>query len=62
MRLTTLTIRALTAVLTRYRADMPDLDNPVSEIIESRKTEKTYDWPGPLPNAARAAAPTMIHP
>jgi hypothetical protein len=57
-----LTISALTAVLARKRADMPDLDNPVSEIIESRKTENTYDWPGPLPKTARAPAPTMNQP
>ncbi len=62
MRLTMLTIRALTAVLAMKRADMPDLDNPVSEIIESMKMEKTYDWPGPLLKTARAPAPTMNQP
>ena len=61
-RLTKVTRMALTMVLTASSAEIPVRDSPMSSIMESRKTEKTKDWPGPLLNMTTAAAPTMNHP
>lgn len=37
-------------------------ESPVSSMMESRKTEKTYDWPGPELKAIRKETATTTHP
>jgi hypothetical protein len=61
-RLTTITIAALTPVPIAYRPEITDRESPVSSIIGSKNTEKTYDCPGPDENATSAPTKITAHP
>ena len=61
-RLIASTKRALAPVPAEKRAETVVRERPVASMMESTKTEKTYDCPGPELNVTQNPTATITHP